>query len=517
MKKRWLPVLTVFLSVLLLQTAEYLLHQDQLELRDAAQIVKGIYIWAIAPFLMVCGLYYLFLPKIKEHSRVYRLLVVIPVLMILCVSYVRMGIYLYTGERKTEAWSADGFLICTDYNGSRQTAYRPVAGIFRMPFDGWTQEAMLLKLQAQYGEGVRLVEDQGSGTFLCTAESIRPGTPPFYFTIKNDYWLGNDFLAQLMKSDASVFWESKNRAMSFYQETDACELKDYAFLELYCGGGDDILSCAADLADWYQFVREDTRYFKDQELIFTPLYIIHFYGADTVSVNFGNVSQQIKDASWNEIKNSVQEKLQEAYQRQEDINEASENTDTAFMEDEAAWEASFMEYYDGRYEKECVLEDSDIRYRMVCVDAALGSRAYALLKSSDGGASWEVRQKDPFAGQWGMGIDFTFLTEDFGFASLMHNGGDEAELYVTEDGGLSYHPSVFQGVGVTLEDGYFYNPYDYPQMPYEEDGHLYVLCGQGADGDYAGGDSAGMALFTSADHGYTFIYQKIYVPSEDAL
>ena len=54
-------------------------------------------------------------------------------------------------------------------------------------------------------------------------------------------------------------------------------------------------------------------------------------------------------------------------------------------------------------------------------------------------------------------------------------------------------------------------------MPYEEDGHLYVLCGQGADGDYAGGDSAGMALFTSADHGYTFIYQKIYVPSEDAL
>lgn len=502
--------MTVFLSVLLLQTGEHLLHRYQLELRDTAQIIKGIYIWVIAPFLMVCGLYYLLLPKLKDGSRVYRLLVVIPVLMILCISYIRMGIYLYTGERKTEVWSEDGFLICTDYNGSNQAAYKQVAGIFRTPFDGWTRDDMLFKLQEQYGDGVRLVEDQGNDTFLYTAESIRPGTPPFYFTAKNNYWLDNDFLTQLMKSDADVFWKSKNRAMSFIQETDVSAPIDYAFLELYCGGGDDILSCAADLADWYLFVGEDRRYFKDRELLFTPLCIVHFYGADTQSVNFSDVSQLIEGASWTRIKDSVQEKLQEAYQRQED-------TDTASKEEDTAWENAFMDSYDGSYEKECALKNGDIRYRMVCVDAALGSRAYALLKSSDSGASWEVRQKDPFAGQMGMGIDFTFFTEDFGFASLMHNGGDEAVLYVTEDGGMSYHPSVFQGVGVTLEDGYFYNPYDYPQMPYEEDGCLYVLCGQGADGDYAGGDSAGMALFTSADHGYTFIYQEIYVPSESVL
>ena len=49
-------------------------------------------------------------------------------------------------------------------------------------------------------------------------------------------------------------------------------------------------------------------------------------------------------------------------------------------------------------------------------------------------------------------------------------------------------------------------------MPYEENGKLYVLCGQGADGDYAGGDDAGMALFESEDRGHTFLYQEIRKP-----
>ena len=111
-----------------------------------------------------------------------------------------------------------------------------------------------------------------------------------------------------------------------------------------------------------------------------------------------------------------------------------------------------------------------------------------------------------------MDINFTFLTEEYGFASLDHNGGDEADLYVTEDGGKSYQKCIFQGVSAELEDGYYYNPYDYPEMPYEENGKLYVLCGQGADGDYAGGDDAGMALFESEDRGHTFLYQEIRKP-----
>ena len=133
---------------------------------------------------------------------------------------------------------------------------------------------------------------------------------------------------------------------------------------------------------------------------------------------------------------------------------------------------------------------------------------YGLIKSTDGGESWQVKSRDPF-GESGMGIDFTFLDEDFGFATLMHNGGDEADLFVTENGGESYERCVMQGFTVALDDGYVYDPYDYPGMPYEEEGVIYVLCGQGADGDYDGGDRAKMALYRSADNGHTFVFQEM--------
>lgn len=115
---------------------------------------------------------------------------------------------------------------------------------------------------------------------------------------------------------------------------------------------------------------------------------------------------------------------------------------------------------------------------------------------------------DPFP-TMGMGVDFIFLDENFGFASLMHQGGDEAELFVTENGGATYEQCMMQGLTVTLEDGYTYNPYDYPQMPYQEGENLYVLCGQGLDGDYNGGDGAWLALFESLDHGHTFSFKEM--------
>ena len=165
-----------------------------------------------------------------------------------------------------------------------------------------------------------------------------------------------------------------------------------------------------------------------------------------------------------------------------------------------------MDNYTGDFEKECFLADGKIGYRMVVLDAACGSRMYGLLKSTDGGASWQMASGDPFAGQMGMGVDFTFLDEKFGFATLMHNGGEEAYLYVTEDGGLSYQSVAMQGITVTFDDGYTYPIYDYPHMPYEENGKLYVLCGQVMDSYYDSGDEVEMALYESTDGGHTFVF-----------
>ncbi len=169
-------------------------------------------------------------------------------------------------------------------------------------------------------------------------------------------------------------------------------------------------------------------------------------------------------------------------------------------------ELQFIQHYQGDYAAECSLPDGSICYRMVVMDAAAGSRLYGLLRSLNGGSDWEVVSLDPFHQKSGMEMEFIFLNEELGFAVLMQNGGDDAELFVTEDGGRNYTPVVMEGYVVTLDNGYTYEPFDYPEMPYEEDGVIYVQCGQGLDGDYDGGDAAGLALYRSVDGGHTFTF-----------
>lgn len=189
----------------------------------------------------------------------------------------------------------------------------------------------------------------------------------------------------------------------------------------------------------------------------------------------------------------------------------SVNGEYEFMpeEREERYHNDFMDTYDGSFEKEVQVPGTEIRYRMIVLDAALGSRFYGLIKSTDDGATWDIVSNDPFASQTGMGIDFTFLDENFGFATLAHNGGDSAVLYVTEDGGKSYEQVEIQHWTVTSSGGEIYAPYDFPQMPYFEDEVLYLKCGQGADGDYNGGDNAQLAGYFSDDHGHTFRFDRM--------
>lgn len=209
-----------------------------------------------------------------------------------------------------------------------------------------------------------------------------------------------------------------------------------------------------------------------------------------------------EDKSSSEDKSSVEDK-------------SSAEEISSLEEASSGGEVNFMDIWDGDYEKECQVGDGTVRYRMVVEDAALGSRFYGLLKSVDAGKSWQMSNPDPFDQQLGQGIDFTFLDESFGFATLMHNGGDEADLYVTRDGGGSYEPVEMEAYVVTLDDGFTCEPYDYPWMPWEEEGAVYVLCGQGADGDYNGGDEAALALYRSTDRGKSFRFVEIRTPETE--
>lgn len=188
---------------------------------------------------------------------------------------------------------------------------------------------------------------------------------------------------------------------------------------------------------------------------------------------------------------------------------SAEESEKSTVEAEKKEESAFMKNYDGEYEKEIILEGTSRRYRMVVVDAALGSRLYGLIKSQDDGRTWEEVSLDPFNSQLGMAVDFTFLDDKIGFATLAHNGGDNADLYITEDGGNHFEPVAIEEKLFALPDGTEYTPYDYPQMPYESNGVLVMLCGQGSDGDYNGGDQEAMAQYQSTDGGHTFTFQNL--------
>lgn len=366
-------------------------------------------------------------------------------------------------------------------------------------------------------------EDSDNILYIYRLNSVHENVGPFYIAAKNNFRPPNNLFAQMLKSNAVGFWKGRERdailvSTDGSKETsldDELNSIDHVLdttdwrLSIYCGTREEFGACAEELDEWFDYCMQDNRIYCD-DTSYYPNRTMYPNPVLEVEIRMENIrfwiemdrtDMSIKGAEGLDCKETILQLLETEYKKE---------TDPDALEEEynQAWATSFMERYDGYYEKECVLEGSDICYRMVCVDAALGSRMYALLKCSDGGKSWEVRERDPFAGQWGMGIDFTFLTEEYGFASLMHNGGDSADLYVTEDGGLSYHPCIFKGGVASLGDGGHYNPYDYPQMPYEEDGRLCVICGKGIDG-------TGTALFSSTDHGYTFIYERIYIPSSD--
>ena len=149
--------------------------------------------------------------------------------------------------------------------------------------------------------------------------------------------------------------------------------------------------------------------------------------------------------------------------------------------------------------------DEDLGYQLSVVDAALGSRFYALLKSKNGGGRWENINPNPFLDSTGVSSGITFINEELGFIGLSHNGGSYAKLYRTEDGGTSFEEVSIPEIEVPLNEAESYNPFDFPEMPYLEDGRLFMLVGQGQDGDYKGGVKA---MYESKDNGKTWEYMK---------
>ncbi len=526
---------------LFLEGVECLAQGYGLELRTPVQVIKGVYLWLFMPgvVLYVCN-------RLAEHGLcgklkwLRRFVVALFTVGLLFVSFVRGTFYAFTSEMVTEKRTEDGYIEGARSNFLSETEtlyYEPVFGIFRRSFPGWTAEQLTEKVRERYNEKAELLEEQEDGIYLFRVPDVLTQGENVYFHVSDQYSMYNNYGYQVWVSQMSRFWENRDRAV-WLERSGKMTLEDVRdrgtpmtlpellrewsvdYPYLICSDSpEDISACAADLVDWYLFVREKGQlpYENNREIELMLSWWRVGRGDDSFSFLVYPLEEfageEASSQDWAALQKKMESRLTEAFADAEAAWEAhgeGSQGDAALEESSAAAEdILFMEAYAGDYEVECPVGDGQIRYRMVVRDAAAGSRLYSLLKSTDGGETWEMSVSDPFGGQTGMGIDAVFLKEKFGFATLTHGGGDSAELYVTEDGGKTYREAVMEGYTVTLENGYTYNPYDYPQMPYEEDGVIYVRCGQGQDGDYAGGDAAGKALYQSMDGGYTFTFVEV--------
>lgn len=453
-------------------------------------------------------------------------------LVILVISFLRGVFYTFTSEMVTETAVGDGYIRGAWSDFLSETTYgyyEPVAGIFRKPFSGWAEEQLLRKVQEQYTKDAEYVGKQEDGRSVFRVPDKLAKGEYIYFHVSNTYQIGSNYNFQILLSEACHFWNNRERLVTLNSSGAAAlesgrdtgeenwvnywEEPDALYITCY-DTESDMAACAADITDWLDFVKNTGQLtYEDTDPYNLLGNIMIGNSSDYFTLNLYPLSNVMGDDPWETRYQRINEKIVDAFERHqkalEEYEQYQKEQETGTVISEEEYNRQFMERYNGEYEQECLVGDGTIRYRMVVLDAALGSRYYGLLKSTDSGKSWEVWSSGPFGDDMGMGIDFTFLDENFGFATLMHNGGDSADLYVTEDGGQSYQRSVMQEYTVTLDDGYTYAPYDYPRMPYEENGTLYVLCGQGADGDYDGGDAAGLALYQSADGGHTWTFMEI--------
>lgn len=133
-------------------------------------------------------------------------------------------------------------------------------------------------------------------------------------------------------------------------------------------------------------------------------------------------------------------------------------------------------------------------YATFAVDRALGSDFYVTYKSTDL-EKWE-RITSPEQ-VWSNLNCVLWINDLTGYYS---RGG--AAFFRTVDGGANFE-DVQITVPQEITDALGFNPYDTIEKIYQEDGMIYVVVGQGDDGDYVKDGELMKALFKSTD-GFTF-------------
>ena len=197
---------------------------------------------------------------------------------------------------------------------------------------------------------------------------------------------------------------------------------------------------------------------------------------------------------------------------QTDASESEAQTDTLPEEPTPAPVTEEQKAYYLSLEAACSDTLSDgTQMRLLATDRACGSSYYTLIGVKDGECTFV--NTDPFSGFGGEALFITFPDQktegrgQTGYAGLAYSGGSLGSFYITEDGGRHFQALEISEPQIPLSDDTTYCPFIMPEEVYEENGAIYLVMGQGPDGDYHDETGYPSGLYRAED-GRTFRYVK---------
>ena len=355
-------------------------------------------------------------------------------------------------------------------------------------FTGYDEDEIALWIGDRYDGQVSYLQEE-DGKYFFQADG-------FTFSVDDDFRMTDDFEESYFAYLAQQFSYDHNRITEFEKDEEhgkAVYVPVVGFHGRQPGELESFSNACCDLVEDLQEITgfEKIGYFSEEHrryLDITP-YLEHYDRTELYNAVYLRIEQD-----------SLEEWQAEEAERDISGEETSSDVPSAESMEEMPeqWRT---------YEAECFYQKKDgTQLRMVGVDRAAGSSYYVLLEAENG-INTSVVNMDPYLGHGGYARWIDFLEDEkTGFSCLAYSGGSLGRLFRTEDGGRSFQEITYPSAGIALPDGTLYNPFIMPDKVWEEDGKVYMMAGQGPDGDYYEDGIWVYGLYESEDLGKSWSY-----------
>ncbi len=555
---KFLPSIISFLCIILLEIVETQAEKKGLELRTPLQDVKFFVCFLVAPLVIGLQIYFAIrYTKDYKEQRKFRVLINVAAALI-CVLFIvgelfASFMHLLDPARKEERVLEDGILELTTegYNSDTVEYYEQVGFFFRKPFEGYDEETLIQKVQERYPaveyvgkehnpdlSAIESKNDKESYIFsdvipevsslISLGRSFSFPETSFSFHVENNYLLEDDYPAQRIRALADLYYETANRYLTWGEE--------YGQLLVSFNGRADLENFSEYVTGFYQLLLQDPYFGENSEEV-EQIHVYADYGTEGLLNITPTTAEIFSDGGKNnevEIYNTIYLKLDEWLNElaedagESGFDEATLNADeldgdyeTPLDADEENPYASQNNFWVAPFTEEqkeyisylqsleddssCTLENGTV-FHMVATDRAAGSSYYCLYAEENGEVLW--MQQEPFNGGGGVRTWVTFFDEGLGFIGRTYSGGSIGAAYRTEDGGQTFTEINLPSPHIQLSDGSYYNPFVDPEEIYRQGDVLFLIAGQGADGDYYSDNVRVRGCYRSEDKGETWTWDS---------